>query len=114
MYHKIPTVILIALLMLGCNSLAVTTQAPDQPPVTIKASTFGRGCIAAVVDPETGNVDIVSKQDGTSDWITGRVLPTLGSMALLALSGLPMIGSTIKLPGPSDISGCVGIFDTDE
>ncbi len=109
----IAAVSLVALLSLGCNTLAVTTQIPDQRPVTIKASTFGRSCIAAVVDPKTGDVDIVSKQDGTSDWITGRVLPTLGAMALMGLSGIPFIGDSITIPAPSDIGGCVGIF-TDE
>ncbi len=100
---------LVALLSLGCGKLTFTTQAPGGPPVTVEASYASRGCISAVVDPVTGKVDIIHKQDGTSDWIMGRVLPTLGAMVLTGLSGLPLIGD-ISIPEPSGIGGCTGIM----
>ena len=106
------------LLPLGCNTLTVITQLPDKPPVTVEVKMAGRSCIAAEVDPSTGKVNIITQQDGTSDWIVGRILPALGSMALMAYSSIPLIGDAIEMPGPDDVAGCQGFFtnvlDTEE
>jgi len=97
----------------GCGKLTITTQAPEGDPVKVEARYAARGCVSVDVDPKTGVISIIHKQDGTSDWITGRMLPKLGSMALVAMSGIPLIGSSIPMPGPSDVGGCVGIMAKD-
>jgi hypothetical protein len=108
---KLAAVSLVVLLSLGCNSLSVTTQLPDKPPVTIKAQTTGRGCIAAEVNPTTGKIEIVTQQDGTSDWITGRIIPSITGLGIAILTGR---GGGDPMQGPDKEKGCNGIFTTVE
>jgi hypothetical protein len=101
---------LVALLALGCGTLTYTSTPTDGPPVTVKASYLSRGCVSLDVDPKTGKASIIHKQDGESNWAPWRVIPAMGAMVLVGLSGLPIIGDSITVPGPSDIGGCVGLF----
>lgn len=114
MNQKILAIIcLITLFIFGCGSMTIKTQAPEGPPVTIKTSYAARGCIAVDVDPKTGVISIIHKQDGESNWAPWRVIPAMGAMVLVLMGKLPVIGGIIPVLGPSDTGGCVGIMADD-
>ena len=102
-------VLLSALVAFGCSGVTVTTQGPQGAPITVKSNIGGRGCIAAEVDPATGTVNIVTSQDGTSDWAGVRAIPLLAQTALTTVLGAAP-GETVGMDGPSIVGGCDGLF----
>ena len=104
MNFKIPTVILIVLLMLGCNTMRVETMTKEGKKITAEGSGAGRGAISLSVDPD-GTTEAIGCFDATSDWLWLRILPTMVKGAIAAFFGKPVpLGSDID--GPSGIGGC--------
>ncbi len=108
----IAAVSLVALLSMGCADVSIITRLPDKPPVTVDAHLGGRGAISAVVDPKTGKVEVTLCQDGTSDWILGRLFAVFGNLAAKMLAPIPILGDAVKMQGPSGVSGCDGLLPT--
>ncbi len=106
--------LVVSSLFLGCANVEIRTQVPDEPPVIVKAHLGGRGAISAVVDPKTGEVDVTLCQDGTSDWILGRLFAVFGNLAAKIMAPIPILGEAVKMQAPSSISGCDGMLAKEE
>jgi len=99
---------LVALISLGCNSLSVTTYTEGGEKIKVDASTGGRSCIAANVLP-TGEIEVVTSEDASSDWLSLRILPATLQTALVTFFGSRASEPT-GIEGPSAIGGCDSIF----
>lgn len=119
-------------LLLACavscatSPVAVTYTAtrpggvPKLSSVTISPKAYGRVCYDMQVKTD-GTVAVTVAQDGTSDWIGVRVLPSILPEvvgAVMAVIGAPiqMILAALgvdprPLPGPSSISACSALFE---
>lgn len=101
---------LCCLLLAGCMTVEVylpAGQAQTAEPVpTVNAKIAGRGCIAAIVTPK--RAEIAAGQDGTSDWITGRVVAAVASIAGSIFGSDKGDG---VLGGPSAVGGCDSLFE---
>lgn len=87
--------------------------------VKVDPQQYARGCVAFTVS-EAGAVDVLTQQDGTSDWIGIRVLPEIAQQVVLA--ALSFVNAPFEIiaaaldqekttPPPSPIHGCGGIFE---
>lgn len=99
--------------VMGCGGSTITVMDKNQQPVTIEHKIGGRGCIAVDVGSD-GSVSAVLQQDASSDWAGIRVLPTIVKTALTVLFGSRDGSDDTGFSGPSDISGCDGIFTAEE
>lgn len=111
---------LIAVLVVGCATSPITIHHPKMGPITIEPSGWGRVCYDIQISPK-GKVAVTVAQDGTSDWIGVRILPSILSesiAAVMAVVGAPMeillavLGvPKTPLPEPSPLSACSAIFE---
>jgi hypothetical protein len=107
---RLITLPLIFLLFLGCKSIVTIQPDPEAPPVmVVETVTYGRSCVA--VDYKVhGDMSFIVDQDGTSDWVLGRLFGWLGDVA----GGTPFGGSQQRsssgMADPSAIQGCGFLF----
>jgi hypothetical protein len=100
---------LVALFALaGCNSVVYTYTDADNRPVTVKASSYGRGCIAFELD-KNKNPQFIQSTDATTDWVVGRIVSPLINVAAMVLAKFPT-GGKLDTPAPSAIGGCDSLF----
>ncbi len=108
------------LLATGCMTVE-TARLNDQgvPVETSRTTIYGRGCVAVTISAD-GAVDMVSQQDGTTDWIGVRILSAIADEAVSAALGFlevpfdilaKLVGIERKLDPPSPIHGCGGVFE---
>jgi hypothetical protein len=87
----------------------------------VDPSLYGRGCVAVEVTEGGQTIHVTVQQDGTTDWIVGRALPSAvreGVTAAMAFLNGPFDVIKAALgrepappPPPSEIHGCGGLFD---
>ncbi|KKN65234.1 hypothetical protein LCGC14_0484100, partial [marine sediment metagenome] len=97
-------------LFLGCAKSMYSFLDSAGNPVVVEQSFFGRGSLAVKVD-EQGVPHVVICQDGTSDWITGRLLAAFGNLAAKMMAPVPILGEMVKVQSPSDIQACSALYD---
>lgn len=97
-------------------------SAMELERVSISPRLYARGCVDVVIEP-SGKVLVTVQQDGTSDWILGRITPRVISDsvavvmaavqapldALMAAFGI----EKPPVPPPSDVHGCGDLFEED-
>jgi len=104
----------------GCATTPVSIHHPTMGLITVEPEGYGRTCIDLRITPR-GEVAITVAQDGTSDWIGVRILPTLVSESVgmvMAVLGAPLeallqaLGAK-RTPArpPSPLSACSAIFE---
>lgn len=113
-----------ALLLSGCATQPLVIEHYKDGQLLRKVELdphfYSRGCASYKVTP-AGTVELVVQQDGTSDWIGVRVLPSIAAdVVTAALAAVNAPFDIIKalvgvprpaLPEPSAIHGCEGLFD---
>ena len=79
---------LVALLALGCASYEVQVTPPnfDAPTMVVKGHQYGRGCVAIDTQAD-GSTSAIIAQDGSTDWIVGRMLHGLGELVAPVFGG---------------------------
>lgn len=126
----------VLVLMTGCSTL--TTQGADKAPVlhrkvydkdmvllehvtvTLDATQSGRSCQLLEITRD-GDVSFWQEQDGTSDWIIGRVvhatLPETIGVIMGALTApfdlvLDLVQGRPEIRGPSPVPACLGLLES--
>ncbi len=104
--------VMLALAMLpGCTTFELTVPGKDGASATIiKAQTAGRSCIVCEVDPSTGKTDCRLAQDASSDWIWGRIIPSVAGAVTAVVTGRGVAGGAA---GPSEVGGCDSLFTSE-
>jgi hypothetical protein len=120
--------VFLALLLSGCASAPISlTYTPGGPgvdpelsSVEIRPEAYGRVCYAVTVAPD-GTLEIVVAQDGTSDWVGLRILPSIlpqivGALLAVVEAPLEILQAAFGGPGepplpPSQGSACSAIFE---
>lgn len=106
MRHRL--VIFAVLLSVGCAASQISFTDSKDNPVVIKQRFGGRGCIA-ITRNDNGDVEIIVKQDASSDWASIRAIPVTAQAVLTTMFGTRS-GENADAPGPTDIGGCGGLF----
>lgn len=109
---KFLNILLLAILALSLSCARSTYSFNDKndKPVAIEQTFYGRGSLAFEVDKE-GDPHLVVCQDGTSDWILGRLFVVLGNLASKMLAPVPILGEAVKMQAPSDVQACSALYD---
>lgn len=117
-----------ALLALGCATAPITVTYwpggpgvdPELASVEIRPEAYGRVCYDVRLEPD-GTVAVTVAQDGSSDWVGVRMLPSILPQvvsAVMAVAGAPMNALLAALgvepeplQAPSPLSACAAIFE---
>ena len=99
---------LLVVAALGCANAQITYQDAADKPVKLELGFFGRGCIAYEMN-EGGKPSLALGQDGSTDWLSLRIIPTLFRGAVSILFGR-VDPNADSLNEPSGIGGCDSLF----